>query len=84
MTTIKAELIQEIEQASDEMLEQFLKIWRQTKQETLIDFLRNSPFAEAVQEEEISFERDQRVYVDRFVFRNIQNQLNGDRPRSSR
>lgn len=56
MTTTKAELIQEIEQASDEVLEHFLKIWQQIKQEaqpeTLSDFLRSSPVQELTTERE--------------------------------
>lgn len=32
MATTKEQLIQEIEQASDEVLERFLQVWQQTKQ----------------------------------------------------
>lgn len=66
--TLKEQLIQEIEQASEESVEQFFRLWRQTQQssDALSIFFQTSPLAEYFAEQELDISRDQSVYGDSF------------------
>ena len=61
--TTKQQLIQEIEQASEETLQTLLHLWQQTKQQTtqnkLSDFFRQSPFAA---QQDLDISRDRTAY----------------------
>jgi two-component sensor histidine kinase len=66
--TTKEQLIQEIEQASEETLQTLLHLWQQTKQQTtqnkLSDFFRQSPLAA---QQDLDLSRDHTTYSDRFT-----------------
>ena len=61
--TTKEQLIQEIEQASEETLQTLLHLWQQTKQQTtpnkLSDFFRQSPLAA---QQDLDLSRDRTAY----------------------
>jgi hypothetical protein len=75
--TIKEQLIQEIEQAPEESLIKFMRIWQLTKESShiranrtdtkLSDFFRKSPLAEVVNNGELDPSRDRSLSPDRFI-----------------
>ncbi|OKH14678.1 hypothetical protein [[Limnothrix rosea] IAM M-220] len=66
--TLKERLIQEIEQASEESLEQFFQLWQQNQkaQSSLSTFFQTSPLAVYCAEQELDISRDKSGYGDRF------------------
>jgi hypothetical protein len=75
--TIKEQLIQEIEQAPEESLIKFMRIWQLEKESSLIrtnltdtklsNFFRQSPLAEAATNGELDLSRDRSLSPDRFI-----------------
>jgi hypothetical protein len=75
--TIKEQLIQEIEQAPEESLIKFMRIWELEKESfhirtnltdtKLSDFFRQSPLAEVVNNGELDLSRDRSLSADRFI-----------------
>ena len=73
--TIKEQLIREIEQTPEELLIQFMQVWRSTKQTyrvnqastKLSEFFRQSPLAELATTGELDLSRDKSLPPDRFI-----------------
>ncbi|MCY7406931.1 MAG: hypothetical protein LH631_06000 [Alkalinema sp. CAN_BIN05] len=73
--TLKESVLQGIETADDKLLEELLQLIRSrttkkstlTLSDTIVDFFRNSPLAEAINSGELDLSRDRTIEADRFV-----------------